>query len=448
VTTLANVVGKVLLISYWFPPRAPEFAGKWAEGVAKYLPEFGWEPLVLTAKLPKQPNRRYHTVETPYHDSPFLYFSKKLFGIRSEQTLLMYIAELKNKFRITSATSLLDGILKLGGEIIAYPDVQRAWRSPAVKVAGDLLKTRSVDAILSISPPVTAHLIAADLKEKYGVPWVGHFQDLWSQNPYYPYRSLRRRLDQKLEIRTMAWADTLVAISQPHAEKLSRLHGEKPVHTITGGFDPERLVTPPPQLSAKFTITYTGNIYPGKQSPEPLFKALTELISEGVINRKDVEVRFYGSHLMWVQQQIDFYHLKDIAKQLGILTWQASIEKQSESQLLLLLDWTDPDEQGVYTGKVFQYLASRRPILAVGGSRNDVVGKLLEETKTGVHCLDVEEIKSFLKQAYREYREQGQVNYCGNKRKIMNYSYREVAHGFSELLSQLVPSHTKVNLNL
>jgi len=246
----------------------------------------------------------------------------------------------------------------------------------------------------------------------------------------------------------MSGADTLVTVSPPHAGKLSRLHRGKPVQTITGGFDPERLATPSPPPTAKFTITYTGNIYPGQQSPESLFKALVELISEGVINRKDVEVRFYGSHLMWVQQQIDFYHLKDIAKQLGILTWQASIEKQSESQLLLLLDWTDPDEQGVYTGKVFQYLASRRPILAVGGSRNDVVGKLLEETKAGVHCLDVEEIKSFLKQAYREYREQGQVNYCGNKRKIMNYSYREVAHGFSELLSQLVPSHTKVNLNL
>lgn len=427
-----------MLISYWFPPRLPESAGRHAAGLTKYFPEFGWEPLVLTAALPGKPDGRYHVVETPYHDS--LGFFKKVLGIRSEQTILMNVAEVKKKLRITSETSPLDVILKCGGEIFAYPDAQRGWRASAVRVASESFPIKSAAAVLSISPPVTAHLIARDIKRKYGIPWVAHFHDLWTQNHYYPYGPLRHGLEQKLERGTMSWADSLVTISQPLAEKLSQLHQRKPTYVITGGFDPEEFGKSPPQLSAKFTITYTGNIYPKKQSPEPLFKALAELILEGIIAPKDVEVRFYGPELGWVQRQIASHHFEEVVKQFGIVPWQLSLEKQRESQLLLLLDWTDPNELGVYTGKVFEYLCARRPILAVGGSSNGVLHKLLEETKSGVHCSTVEEVKNFLRQAYREYKLKGQVGYQGNQEKIMNYSYKQMSHRFSELLSRLAPT--------
>jgi hypothetical protein len=105
---------------------------------------------------------------------------------------------------------------------------------------------------------------------------------------------------------------------------------------------------------------------------------------------------------------------------------------------LLLLNWDDPRETGTYTGKIFEYLAAQRPILATGGfGGDDVVKKLLEETNSGVYCSTVEEIKIALTGLYSEYKSKGRVKHKGNVEKINNYSYREMAKKFTEILNNL-----------
>jgi hypothetical protein len=435
---------KVLLVTYFFPPRPPEFAGRHAAALARYLPESGWEPLVLTAALPVPRGTAlpavtpYRTVQTPYRDS--LRFFKKLLGIRSEDRLMMNVAELKKKLHVKSERSVVDAILRLGGEFLAYPDPQKGWRSPAVGVGSRLLDSEQVDAIVSISPPVTSHLIAAELNRDHGIPWAAYFLDLWTQNHYYPYSRFRRARERRLELRALGRADVLASVSQPLADKLGQLHSGKDVRVIRLGFDPDELVESPPPLSAKFTITYTGNIYPGKQSPEPLFKALANLITRGVVNPQDVEVRFFGPELGWVDRLVDRYRLDSVVRQYGMVPRRVSLEKQRESQVLLILGWLDPGELGVYTAKVYEYLAACRPILAVGGSTSDVLSALLEDTGTGTLCPTAEETGAWLERAYGEYRAQGQVAYRGDRDRLTDYSYQQMGRGFGELLHDLAPA--------
>ena len=419
---------KVLIITCWYPPQPyPSFR---IIGLAKYLPEFGWQPTVLTSSLGKV-TPQFRVIETPYRDA--LAFWKRLFGFNPNENIRKQVNE---RFSIASKNRLVDFIFTRFGEIFNYPDLHRGWKPFAVKAGSEVLQTERVDAILSSSMPVISHLIARELKARYKVPWLADFRDLWTQNNTYNYGPLRKWVDRRLELKTLLPADVLVAISQPAAEKLRALHKGKSVYSITNGFDPAEVNSSPAKLAAKFTITYTGNIYPKRQYPSKLFVALRDLVTDGTLNPDDIEVRFYGRREAWVEKEISDCGLGSIVKQNGVVVREIALEKQRESQLLLLLKWEDPRERGAYTGKVFEYLAARRPILATGGS-SDVVDELLNKTNAGICAPTVEDIKNILKKLYQEYKLKGEVAYQGKESSINKYSHREMARKFSEILNQL-----------
>jgi glycosyltransferase involved in cell wall biosynthesis len=322
---------KVLIIAYYFPPR-PAVASLRPLGLARYLPEFGWEAVILTAALPGKPDSHFKVIETQYHDS--LGFGKRVLKLDSQSPL---IAQVKNKLRVKSEKSPLDFILATVGGIIAYPDPQKGWQRFAVEAGKDILRQQDIRAMISSSPPVTSHIIAKRLKDEFKIPWVADFHDLWTQHYYYLYGPLRKVIERRLELNTLSMADALVTVSQPAAAELAKLHKQKPVHSIPYGFDPAEVNTNPGKLTGKFTITYTGNLYPRKQSPEPLFAALRDLITEGNMDAGDIEVRFYGLQAGWIDKQAERYGLAGIVRQFGVVPREIALNKQRESQLLLSL---------------------------------------------------------------------------------------------------------------
>jgi len=424
---------RVLIVTYYFPPR-PAVGSLRPLGLAKYLPEFGWEAVILTAKLPDKPAPEFTVIETRYHDTfgPL----KRFLGLDTEQNLMTQIAQLKKKLHIKSEKSPLDFLLAVWGEVTAYPDPQKGWRSFAVEAGNDFLQQETVDAIISTSSPVTSHIVAKELKDKFGIPWVADFRDLWTQNNYYPYSSLRKAIERRLELKTLHKADALVAVSEPAARQLHMLHKGKQLFAITNGFDPEEVNNMDEGLTDTFTITYTGNLYPKRRSPEPLLVALQGLIYEGIIDAKDIEVRFYGAEEGWIDREVERHGLRDIVKQLGIVPREIALDKQKESQVLLLIKWNDPKELGAYSAKIFEYLAAKRPILAIGGY-DDVVSELLDETKAGSCGSTAEEVKDILEEVYHEYKTAGKVGYKGDETKINKYSQREMARQFAEVLDSI-----------
>jgi hypothetical protein len=428
-------MNKVLIVAYHFPPRTT-VASLRPLGLAKYLPEFGWEAVILTAALPGRPNPQFEVVETQQRGSLALSWGKRLFKLDPEQTLMTQIAQLKKKLRIKSEKSPLDLLLAAIGEITAYPDPQKGWRHFGIQAGKDVLQQQPIKAIISTSSPVTSHIIANELKKEFKIPWVADFRDLWTQNHYYPYSPLRRMIERKLELKTLAAADALVTISQPVAAELAKLHEQKPIYTVTNGFDPVEVNTTPGNLTNKFTITYTGNLYPGKQNPEPLFAALHGLVTERSMDAGDIEVRFYGPQSGWIDKQAERYGLTGIVRQFGMVPREIALNKQRESQLLLLLKWSDTQQRGVYTAKIFDYLAARRPVLAIGGFP-DVVDQLLDETKAGVSEQTGEDIRVMLLRLYQEYKLTGAVSYSGGEAEANKYSHREMAKRFASILNTI-----------
>jgi len=420
---------KVLIIVCWYPPQP--YPSLRIVGLAKYLSECGWQPIVLTTSLGKL-SPQFRVIETPYRD--VLAFWKRLFGFNPNENIRKQVNE---RFAIASKNRLVDFIFSRFGEIFNYPDLHRGWKPFAVKAGGEVLQEEGIDAVLSSSMPVISHLIAKELKARHKIPWLADFRDLWTQNYTYNYGPLRKWVDRRLELKTLSSADALVAISQPAAEKLGTLHKGKQVYAITNGFDPAEINSPPANLAAKFTITYTGNIYSKGQDPSKLFAALRDLVADGAMKPDDIEVRFYGRKEAWVEKEINDCGLSGIVTQNGVVPREIALEKQRESQLLLLLKWEDLQESGVYTGKVFEYLTARRPILATGGS-SDVVDELLNETGAGICAPSVEDIKDVLKKLYQEYKLKGEVAYQGKESSVNKYSHREMARKFAGILDSLV----------
>jgi len=434
---------KVLIITNLFhaSPRIP--------GIAKYLTEFGWEPTILTVPIGKEHRNllgfpagfqeKVRIIETPYRGDIFWFWRKifKLLGFSLKKSIL---TQLKEKTGDTSQKSFIDFIFNLYRTIFAYPDEEKGWKNPAFRIARKLLAKERFDAIISSSSPVISHIIANKLKRKYKIPWIADLRDLWTQNHNYPYPWWRKIFEKQLETKTLLGANVLITVSSVWAEKLKILHKRETVYTITNGFDPEKVNIHPVKLTSKFTITYTGQIYSGKQDPLKLLVALNKLISEEVIDPQNIEVRFYGREENWLKKEIEKYNLTSIVRQFGQVPREVVFKKQWESQILLLFNWEDPREKGLYTGKVFEYLAARRPILITGGYGGDVLEELIKETKAGVYCPNVEDVEKVLKNFYLEYKQKGKVDYTGDWKKIEKYNYREMARKFSEILNQITES--------
>jgi hypothetical protein len=430
---------KVLVITNLYPlsSRMP--------GVTTYLPEFGWEATIITPPVgenagsipgfPKLFLEKAKIMEAPYKGDIF-WFWRKLFGLFGFKTGESIPQQVKERAGITAKRSVIDILMNWYRTIFAYPDTERTWRKPALKAAVKILEKEHFDAVLSSSPVPTSHLVAAELKRRFGLRWVADFRDPWTQNHNYPYGPLRRHFEQGLERKVLAGADAMTAAAPAYAEKQEELH-QRPVVIITNGFNPENINEPPSDLTKKFTVSYTGAIYTGKQDPEKFFVALEKLISRGAIRPDDIEVRFYGRQHNWLEDEITKHNLANVVRQYGPVPRNESWQRQRESQILLLLNWEDPDEKGVYPLKFFEYLAAQRPVLASGGFAGDDIEKLVIETKAGFYAPTVENIKASLLSFYEEYRRTSGVCYNGDSKKIGSYSYREKAKKFASLLNQL-----------
>lgn len=401
-------------------------------GLAKYLSEFGWEPVVLTQPLPKDVKPGFRVVEVPYKNrlDSFL----QLCGLNPKQSIKK---QFNQKLGIKSKKSFMDFIFLRLREVLHYPDAEKGWKSPAIKAGSRLLEEENIEAIISVSPPIINNLIARELKTNYGVPWLADFPHLWSQNNGYPYSFIRHFFDRRLELKTLSKTDIMVTINQPLAGQLRALHRYKTVPAISHGFDPKTVNIPPAKLTDKFTITYTGSFSPNIKEPTKLFKAIRKLIDGGIIDPKKVEVRLYGPPEIWIDSDIQKYGLSGIAKQYGVVPQEIAFARQRDSQLLLVPKDEQLQQTGMLSLKFFEYLAARRPILATGGHK-DIVDDKLAETGAGTVATTDDDIAQSLKELYREYLKTGELSYHAKENSIEKYSQRGMAEEFAKLLNSLV----------
>jgi len=424
-----NPMRKVLLITYYYHQRE-QIGSIRINGLVNYLPLFGWEPVVLTVKSPNPLPSQCKIISTDYQEADTVF--PKLLGINPNKPLSAQKSVISNK----DENILVNSLLFLYQDITYYPDPQKGWKNFALKEAIELLESEKVDAIISSAMPYTAHIIASRLKKRFHIPWVADFRDLWTQNHIFRRSTIRKLLETKLERNTLSQANAITTVSEPLAKKLSILHGHAPIYSVTNGFDPSQYMTGGP-ISTCFNIIYTGTIYNKKQDPEPLFIALRHLIDDNLIDPSIFRVDFYGYQKVWVTDEIHKYDLDNVVFLHEAVSRDVSIALQRNAQVLLLLAWNDPHEKGIYTGKIFDYLAAQRPILCIGGAES-VVEDLLLQTRTGKNLESPSDISNCLLNWYNEYLSTGCVKYLGKGKEVLNYTHVEMAKQFAGILDRVV----------
>jgi glycosyltransferase involved in cell wall biosynthesis len=427
---------RVLVVSYYFPP-SPNVAALRMRGLARYLPAHGWEPVFLTAEapgaLPVPDEARAVRVPDPGPVSARL---KSLVGFdpgRSFQEQLGVPSAARTGKRPWSRKLFM----RVKG-LIVFPDEQLLWGRRALPEGRRLIREERFDAILSSSPPPTAHRIARDLQDRSRLPWVADFRDLWTLGHIYEHGRVRRWVESVFEQRTLATADALVTVSSPLAERLETLHRGREVAAIPNGWDARdwaglEATAPEPR---ELAIVHAGSLYQGRTDPLPLLRAARKLLDARVLDPATFRIRFYGDSEPWLAGDSAKLGLEGVVEQLGRIPREEVLRREASAQALLLLVWQDPAEPGIYSAKVFEYLGARRPILAIGGPEKSVVRDLLERTGAGDYCPDDPSIERTLERFAREHAASGRLEYRGRASEANELTQDAMARRFAAVLDR------------
>ncbi|WP_425433525.1 glycosyltransferase [Halorubrum ezzemoulense] len=429
---------QVLIVSFHAPPENSSAAGR-IQALLDYLPDMGWMPTVLTAETNNSHNEQYseYVVETSYpgdvhsilrQRTPFLNDEY----VPQESPHLVKDDESSRTLKEKLSKNITNSIKSAVLDTVAYPDPQRFWKNRALRQGRQLLENGEFDLIVSTSPPATAHLIGNKLANEFQIPWIADFRDLWTQYHYNETNLIRKFFESRLQKRVVKDTTHITAATEPFAEKLQSLH-KKPATSIYSGF--QKMATR--DLTDKFTITYTGGLYDGRRDPTKLFMAIDELESTTNVDPSNILIRFFGVQAPWLTDLIGKYDLDSTVQLTKWIPKNKILEKQKESQVLLSIQWDHPMERMVLPGKIFEYLAAQRPVLAYGGPADSVVGSILDRTSAGVKVNSVSEIMEYIETRYREYESKGEVPYHGDKDVINSYHHKETASNFATIFDDV-----------
>jgi len=399
---------RILLISCFFYPqnRIPVLRiGQWA----KYWASEGHDVTVLTSKK--------YSFMGPFGLDPELPEGVKVIEVPCIPGFLQRSATSSTENKrppesgksASTESSLKKNVRSLRGYIGSTVDIHDLWVGPAFKAGLRLLTENRYDAIVSSYSPPAAHIVASKLKKKHpNLVWFADFRDLWANNHITSAKGVFKWIEGAREKHCLRGrADAIITVSQPLAADLQARHPDLPVWVVENGFDPQEFpswvqaISEAPKLSGNITICYAGTIYPNRRDPTPLFNAVNELIDSGQLSANKISIEFYGQNERELSEIIQRTRANrhHTIKIKGFVTRQASLEAQRRSDLLLLLESGEPLARGMLTGKVFEYLVSGIPILAVGIDNRHAAGALLENTGTGFCSNDSEELKRLLLRA-------------------------------------------------
>lgn len=373
---------KILIITYYWPPSGGAGVQRWLK-FAKYLPQYGWQPVVLTVdpRYASYPQRDESLVgET---GEQCLVFTTKSFELYNVYKLMTGKKEVPfGGFANASKEGVFQRLSRFLRGNFLLPDPRRGWNKYAYRKAVELIRQFDIDTVVTTSPPHSTQLIGLKLKKNMGIKWIADLRDPWTDIYYYSqfnHTPLARRLDLRYERLVVEAADVIVTVSEDvkriFATKSSQPLKDK-IHVIPNGFDQDDFTLRPVQRESKKVITYTGTIseaYDIDRFLEAL-RSLDEQLKSLVL------LRFVGHMPSSVIQKFKDSGLE--VELTGYVDHSKSIEYLLRSELLLLIIPRVKNNQGILTGKFFEYLASRKPILAIGPVDGDLA-RIMKEIGCG-----------------------------------------------------------------
>ncbi|MBI9038779.1 MAG: glycosyltransferase [Bacteroidales bacterium] len=296
------------------------------------------------------------------------------------------------------------------------------------------IEKNPIDVIVSTGPPHSMHLIAMNLKKKLKIPWLADFCDPWTNIDFYKDLKLTRFADKfhhKLERSVFQNADKVVVISDGMADDFKNIFN-RDYEVITNGFDPED-VNPNEKMSLdkKFSIAHIGSLVKTR-NPIVLWKVLSSLIKSEAGFKDDLEIRLVGKVDVSVTHSIEHFELDKFVNKINYLQHDGVIKVQKRSQVLLLLINNTPYAKMILTGKFFEYLAAKRPIICIGPCDGDAA-KILKQTNSGLisDFNDVNKLKNNILEYYYLFKSNKLIS---DSTGIENFSRKELTGKLAELL--------------
>jgi len=398
---------KVLIITYYWIPSGGAGVQRWVK-FAKYLRQYGWEPIIYTPENPEYPSIDHSfekdissdikVIKTPIWEPYNVY--RNLTGKKNQAINAGFISENKKQGWKDKLSIWIRGNFLI-------PDPRRFWIKPSVRFLSEYLKANPVDAVITTGPPHSMHLIGMGLKKNFpSLPWVADFRDPWTNIDFYKdlnLTCLADKIHHKLEREVLQKADTVLVVSRGMEEEFAPMKPKK-LKVITNGYDESDVQVDTLALDAKFSISHIGTLNAAR-NPRTVWKVLSEICAENIDFKKDLQIQLVGKVDFSVLEDIRNSGLQEQLLKIDYLTHSEAIAKQNTSQVLLLLINQSGNAKGILTGKFFEYLAAKRPILAVGPTDGDAA-VVLNETEAGVMVdfADEQAAKAAILNYYNQYK--------------------------------------------
>ena len=431
---------KCLIITYYFPPSGGPGVQRVLKFV-KYLPEFGWEPVVLTVKDGDYPARD----ESLLKEIPP---SLKVYRTSILEPYNIYRAitgkkpgtavDVNNIPKKGQTKNFAEGIAEIIRATFFIPDARIGWLWNAADEAKKIIQREHIDAIYSSSPPYTCAVIARKVHRTTNVPWVAGFRDPWTGFLSTPARwILPKKLDEYLERSCyedatrveVAWQGILLDLQKKYPD----ISTKKVVH-LPNGFDSADYPPITYRRNDKFTITYAGSMY-GVRNPKSFLQAVANLIKAGKIDRSKIELKFIGRFGSEVLDMFQEEAVASVVKTIPYLPHGESIVHLMTAEALLLVvdDYSGGEE--IVPGKVYEYIGARRPIIALG--HEGAVAELLRATRSGrvAPNNDVAAIEHIVLEYYTDYL-YNKSKFSPDVNAIAGFERKEITKRLAQLLDE------------
>lgn len=428
---------KVLIITYYWPPSGGAGVQRWLK-FSKYLREFGWEPIIFTVENGEFPEQdqslvkdipsNIEVIQQPIWE-PYLIYKFFTGKKRKDKIHAGFLTEKKNPGILQNLAVWVRGNFFI-------PDARMFWIKPSIKKLVSYLKSNPVDVIVSTGPPHSCHMIALALRKKLTIPWIADFRDPWTNIDFYKDLKLSSWADAKhhrLEKEVVTKADAVVTIGKTMQEEFSSAFNRN-IHCITNGFDQDDVLNAAQTLDKKFSIAHVGTMVKTR-NPVELWKALNEIVTEIPDFKNDLEIKLVGKADLEASQALEKYQLTSFVNRIDYLTHDEVIMVQQQSQVLLLVVNNTPNAKGVITGKIFEYLLAKRPILCIGPVDGDAA-EIITKTQAGqiAGFSDVNKIKKIVLDYYRDYKQQTLIS---RSQDIEQFSRKNLTLQLSLLLNSI-----------
>ncbi len=424
---------KLLIITYYWPPAGGPGVQRWLKFV-KYLPDFKIQPIVYFPENPTYPIIDNGLIDEVSENAIIL--KNKIF---EPYQLAGFLSKNKTK-KISSGIipnqkkqSFLERVMLWIRGNLFIPDARKYWVNPSVKYLSKYIQENDIDTIITSGPPHSLHLIGLKLKQDLNVKWFADFRDPWTTIGYQKQLKLSTYADKKhkkLESQVLNSADTIIVTSKTTKAEFQALTN-KPIAVITNGYDVEKVDKQ--LLDSKFSLAHIGSFL-SERNPKILWQALSELLNEIPTFSNDLEIKLIGAVSQEVLNTITEYKLENCLNNLGYVSHNDAVKYQRSSQVLLLIEVDSEDTKSIIPGKLFEYMVSERPIIAIGPKDSDFA-EIITSTNTGIFFEydEKEALKKTISSHYNLFLEQNlKVFPVG----LQQYSRKNLTEQLSKLIFQ------------